>query len=214
MSIESASAEQVIKALRARLPQLDDDSLSLIFRAAHTHNGWLDVPVSDATLEAIFDLAELGPTSLNICPARFVFVRSREAKERLRPALAPGNVDKTMAAPVTAIIGFDEHFYDHLQFLFPDRHAARARFVADPAAAHETAFRNGTLQGAYFIIAARALGLDTGPMSGFDQVRVDAEFFAGTAIKSNFLCNLGHGDTSKVQPRLPRFPFKAICRTV
>jgi 3-hydroxypropanoate dehydrogenase len=214
MDTDSASTEQRINALRARLPRLDDDSLNLLFRTAHSHNGWLDSPVSDETLETLFDLVILGPTSLNTCPARFVFVRSPEAKERLRPALAPGNVDRTMAAPVTAIIGYDEHFYDHMGFLFPQRPQTRERFAGNPAAAHQTAFLNGTLQGGYFIIAARALGLDTAPMSGFDHARVDADFFAGTSVRANFLCNLGYGDASKVQARLPRFPFGEVCRVV
>ncbi len=198
--------------LRARLQALDQDALDLLFRAAHTHNGWLDKPVSDEILHALYDLAKLGPTSLNTSPGRFIFVRSRAAKERLRPALSPGNLDKTMAAPVTAIVGYDEQFYEHIGFLFPDRAGARERFAANPANAHETAFRNGTLQGAYLIVAARALGLDTGPMSGFDNARVDTEFFAGTPCKSNFLCNLGYGDPAKVRERLPRFAFEQICQ--
>ncbi len=214
MSNDPGNPRRRIDELRARLPRLDEDSLSLIFSAAHTHNGWRDEPVTDRTLEAIFDLAKLGPTSLNCCPARFVFVRSREAKERLRPALSPGNVDRTMAAPVTAVIGFDERFFDHFGFLFPGRAGVGERFAANPAVAHETAFRNGTLQGAYFIIAARALGLDTAPMSGFDQARVDAEFFAGTATRSNFLCNLGYGESSMVRARLPRFAYAQVCRAI
>src|SRR5215469_3540647 len=206
-----SSAER-INELRGRLSQLDESSLDLIFRVAQSHNGWLDKPVNDATLHALYDLAKLGPTSLNTCPARFVFVRSREAKERLRPALSPGNVDKTLAAPVTAIIGYDEQFYEHMGFLFPERQGVRERFAANPVNAHETAFRNGTLQGAYLIIAARAMGLDTGPMSGFDNARVDAEFFTGTHFKSNFLCNLGYGDAAKVRERLPRFDFESVCQ--
>jgi 3-hydroxypropanoate dehydrogenase len=209
---ETGNAERRISELRARLPKLDQSALDLIFQVAQTHNGWLDKPVTDQTLRALYDLTKLGPTSLNTCPGRFVFVRSRAAKERLRPALAPGNVDKTMAAPVTAIIAYDEQFYEHMAFLFPDRAGARERFAANPDNAHVTAFRNGTLQGAYMIIAARALGLDTGPMSGFDNARVDAEFFAGTPCKSNFLCNLGYGDPAKVRERLPRFAFEEVCR--
>src|SRR5690348_18337931 len=162
------AVSEKISELRTRVQKLDQDGLDLIFRVAHTHNGWLDKPVTDETLRALYDLAKLGPTSLNTSPGRFVFVRSAAAKERLRPALMPGNVDKTMAAPVTVIVAYDEQFYEHIAFLFPDRAGARERFAANPANAHETAFRNGTLQGAYLIIAARALGLDTGPMSGFD----------------------------------------------
>jgi 3-hydroxypropanoate dehydrogenase len=208
-----SSAER-INELRMRLAKLDESSLDLIFRVAQSHNGWLDKPVSDTTLHTLYELTRLGPTSLNTCPARFVFVRSRAGKERLRPALSPGNVDKTLAAPVTAIIGYDEHFYDHMGFLFPERQGVRERFAANPANAHETAFRNGTLQGAYLIIAARAIGLDAGPMSGFDNARVDAEFFAGTHYKSNFLCNLGYGDPAKVRERLPRFAFETVCQVV
>ncbi|HXR91741.1 MAG TPA: malonic semialdehyde reductase [Steroidobacteraceae bacterium] len=208
-----ASADR-INELRSRLSRLDEHSLDLLFRVAHTHNGWLDRPVTDETLRTLYDLFKLGPTSLNTCPARFVFVRSPEAKERLRPALSPGNVDKTMAAPVTAIIGYDEQFYEHMGFLFPGREGVRERFAANPANAHETAFRNGTLQGAYLIIAARAIGLDAGPMSGFDNARVDAEFFAGTRCKSNFLCNLGYGDPAKVRERLPRFAFETVCQVL
>jgi len=208
-----SSAER-INELRRRLSQLDESSLDLIFRVAQSHNGWLDKPVTDETLHALYDLAKLGPTSLNTCPARFVFVRSREAKERLRPALSPGNLDKTLAAPVTAIIGYDEQFYEHMGFLFPQRQGVRERFAANPANAHETAFRNGTLQGAYLIMAARAIGLDAGPMSGFDNARVDAEFFAGTHCKSNFLCNLGYGDPAKVRERLPRFAFETVCQVL
>jgi 3-hydroxypropanoate dehydrogenase len=192
--------------------RLDDASLDLVFRAARSHNGWLDKPVTEETLRALYDLAKLGPTSLNTCPARFVFVRSRAAKERLRPALAPLNVDKTMAAPATVIIGYDERFFEKLGFLFPARPGAGERFGANGTLAHETAFRNGTLQGAYLIVAARALGLDAGPMSGFDNARVDAEFFAGTAVKSNFLCNLGYGDPGLVRERLPRLPFEEACQ--
>ena len=208
-----SSAER-INELRIRLPKLDEGSLDLLFRVAQSHNGWLDQPVADATLHTLYDLARLGPTSLNTCPARFVFVRSPEAKQRLRPALAPGNVDKTLAAPVTAIIAYDEQFYEHMGFLFPDRQGVRERFAANPANAHETAFRNGTLQGAYLIMAARAIGLDAGPMSGFDNARVDAEFFAGTHYKSNFLCNLGYGDPAKVRERLPRFAFETVCQVL
>ena len=206
------SAEREIQELRLRLQRLDEDSLDLLLRAAHTHNGWLDRPVPDETLRAVYDLAKLGPTSLNTCPARFLFLRSRAAKERLRPALSPGNLEKTLAAPVTAIIAYDEQFYEHMGFLFPERQAVRERFAANPVNAHETAFRNGTLQGAYLIIAARAMGLDTGPMSGFDNARVDAEFFTGTHFKSNFLCNLGYGDAAKVRERLPRFDFESVCQ--
>ena len=191
-----------------------DDSLDLIFRHARTHNGWLDKPVPDELLRQVYDLAKWGPTSANMCPMRIVFVRSREAKERLKPALQPGNVDKTMAAPVTAIIGMEVRFYEQLPRLFP--HAdAKAWFKDLPENVLEyTALRNSSLQGAYFMLAARALGLDCGPMSGFNNAKVDEAFFAGTTVKSNFLCNLGYGDTSKLHPRSPRLNFEEACKVV
>jgi 3-hydroxypropanoate dehydrogenase len=193
------------------MPALDASALDQLFRAARTHNGWLPRPVTDDELRAIYELMKWAPTSANCSPVRIVFVRSREAKERLRPALSPGNLDKTMAAPVTAIIGHDLEFYEKLPQLFP--HAdARSWFAGKPAAIETTAFRNGSLQGAYFILAARALGLDCGPMSGFDNAKVDAEFFAGTAVRSNFLCNLGHGDPAKLFARSPRLAFDDACR--
>ena len=191
--------------------RLSETALDLVFRGARTHTHWLDRPVDDDTLRALHGLMKWGPTSANCSPARIVFVRSREAKERLRPALSAGNVDKTMAAPVTAIIGHDLRFYDHLPRLFP--HAdARSWFTGKDELIRTTAFRNGTLQGAYLIVAARALGLDCGPMSGFDNARVDAEFFPGDAVKSNFLCNLGYGDPAKLHPRNPRLEFDEACR--
>ena len=192
---------------------LDAGALDALFREARTHNGWLDQPVTDADLHAIFDLMKFGPTSANCSPARFVFVRTPEAKEKLKPALSAGNLAKTMSAPVTAIVAFDPKFYDQLPKLFP--HAdARAWFVSSEALAEETAFRNSTLQGAYFIIAARALGIDTGPMSGFDKAKVDEAFLAGHGWKSNFLINLGHGDASKLFARSPRFEFAEACEIV
>ena len=193
---------------------MSNDGLDLIFRNARTHNAWLDKPVEDSLLRQVYDLAKMGPTSANMSPLRIVFVRSREAKERLKPALHAGNVDKTMAAPVTAVLGMDVHFYNHLPKLFP--HAdAKAWFKDLPDDVLEyTALRNSSLQGAYFMLAARALGLDCGPMSGFDNAKVDAEFFAGTTVKSNFLCNLGYGDPSKPYPRSPRLTFEEACRVV
>jgi 3-hydroxypropanoate dehydrogenase len=190
---------------------MNDDGLDLIFRKARTHNAWQDRPVDDDMLRRVYDLARLGPTSANMCPLRIVFVKSREAKERLRPALDAGNVDKTMAAPVTAIIAMDVHFYELLPKLFP--HAdARAWFKDLPEGVLEyIALRNSSLQGAYFMLAARALGLDCGPMSGFNNAKVDAEFFAGTTVKSNYLCNLGYGDGSKLHPRSPRLDFDEAC---
>src|SRR6516164_3144215 len=191
--------------------RLSDESLNLIFRDARTHNVWLDKPVDDALLAQVYDLAKMGPTSANMCPMRIVFVKSKAAKEKLKPALDPGNVDKTMAAPVTAIIGMDIHFYEKLPKLFPHTDA-RAWFKDLPENVLETiALRNSSLQGAYFMLAARSLGLDCGPMSGFNNQKVDAAFFAGTTVKSNFLCNLGHGDPSKLHPRNPRLGFDEAC---
>lgn len=190
---------------------LNDAGLDLLFRDARTHNEWQDKDVSDVLLQAVYDLAKMGPTSANCSPMRVLFLRSKEAREKLRPALIEGNVDKTMAAPVTAVLGHDLEFYEHLPKLFP--HAdARSWFVGKEALIESTAFRNGSLQGAYFILAARALGLDCGPMSGFDNAKVDAAFFAGTKVKSNFLCNLGYGDPSNLFPRSPRFAFDDVCR--
>lgn len=190
---------------------LDSQALDQLFLKARTHTAWLDEPVADATLRQLFELAIQGPTSANSLPARFVFVRSAEAKARLRPFLAPGNVDKTMAAPVTVIVAHDHSFYEELPRLYP--HAdARSWFAGNEALAAATAFRNGSLQGAYLLLAARALGLDAGPMSGFDNAGVDAEFFAGTQVKSNFLINLGHGDASKLHPRSPRPTFDEFAR--
>jgi 3-hydroxypropanoate dehydrogenase len=193
--------------------KLDAGAFDALFREARTHNGWLDEPVTDDDLRAIFELTKFGPTSANSSPGRFVFVRSAEAKEKLKPALSAGNLAKTMAAPVTAIVAYDPKFHDHLPKLFP--HAdARAWFVGNEALATETAFRNSTLQGAYFIIAARALGIDTGPMSGFDKAKVDEAFFAENGWKSNFLINLGHGDATKLFARSPRFEFAEACQIV
>ncbi len=193
---------------------MTDEGLDLIFREARTHNVWLDQPVDDALLEQVYDLAKMGPTSANMCPMRIVFVKSLEAKEKLKPALDKGNMEKTMKAPVTAIIGMDVRFYELLPKLFP--HAdAKAWFKDLPEPVLEyMALRNSSLQGAYFMLAARALGLDCGPMSGFDNAKVDAAFFAGTSVKSNFLCSLGHGDASKLFPRSPRFSFEEACQIV
>ena len=190
---------------------LDDVALDILFRKARTQNGWLPTPVSDAELQAIYDLMKWGPTSANCCPARLVFLRTPEAKARLLPALSPGNVDKTKAAPVTAIIGHDTRFYEVLPKLFPHRPEMADNYKSNATLAQATAFRNGTLQGAYFMLAARALGLDIGGMSGFDNAKVDAEFFPDGRVKSNFLCNVGHGDPSKVMPRLPRLTFEEAC---
>jgi 3-hydroxypropanoate dehydrogenase len=192
--------------------RLDDRGLDLLFRTARTQNGWLPTPVGDDELRAIYALMRVGPTSANTCPARLVFLRTPEAKARLLPALSPGNVDKTKQAPVTAIIGYDTRFYEWMPTkLFAHRPDMAENYAKNGALAQITAFRNGTLQGAYFILAARAVGLDIGGMSGFDNAKVDAEFFPDGRVKSNFLCNLGHGDPAKVLPKLPRLDFDEAC---
>jgi 3-hydroxypropanoate dehydrogenase len=193
---------------------LPSDGLDLLFRNARTHTYWTPQPVADDTLRRVYDLAKFGPTSANMCPLRIVFVRSKEAKEKLKPCLDAGNVDKTMLAPATAILAMDVHFFDQLPKLYP--HAdAKAWFKDLPEPVLEmVALRNSSLQGAYFMLAARACGLDCGPMSGFDNKKVDAAFFAGTTVKSNFLCNLGHGDATKLHPRSPRLTFEEACSIV
>jgi 3-hydroxypropanoate dehydrogenase len=191
--------------------KVDDAAVDILFRNARTQNGWLPTPVSDALLRAIYDVMKWGPTSANCCPARLIFLRTAEARARLIPALSPGNVDKTKAAPVTAIIGYDTRFYELLPQLFPHRPEMADNYKNNATLAQTTAFRNGTLQGAYFMLAARAVGLDIGGMSGFDNAKVDAEFFPDGRVKSNFLCNVGHGDPSKVMPRLPRLAFEEAC---
>ena len=189
---------------------LDDAALDALFRTARTQNKWTDQPVGDDDLRAIFDLLKMAPTSANCSPARFVFVRSPDGKAKLKEALSPGNVDKTMAAPVTAIVAYDPKFYEHLPKLFP--HAdARSWFVNNAAFAEESAIRNSTLQGAYLIMAARSLGIDCGPMSGFNKAKVDESFFAYSGYKSNLLINLGHGDAEGLFERSPRLEFGEAC---
>lgn len=191
---------------------LTDAALDTIFRAARTHNVWTDKPVSEITLRALYDLMRWGPTSANCSPARIVFVRSKEAKQKLAPALSAGNLDKTMQAPVCAIIAYDLDFNEKIPKLFPQKPEAKDWF--NGPAREITAFRNGSLQGGYFIIAARSLGLDCGAMSGFDNAKVDAAFFPEGRIKSNFLCNIGYGDPSGVFPRNPRLDFDEACKIV
>jgi 3-hydroxypropanoate dehydrogenase len=204
---------------------VSDDVLDLLFRQARSHNQWLDRPVGDDRLRRLYDLMKWGPTSANSCPARMVFLRTPEARARLIPALAPTNVAKVMTAPVTAIVAYDLQFYNKLPKLFPHNPAIRERFASAPDLVEVTARRNSSLQGAYLIIAARAVGLDCGPLSGFDNAKVDQEFFgAGNPssdcdqefipnlhVKSNFLCNLGYGDRSTLLPRLPRLAFEEAC---
>jgi len=206
-------------------PVVDAGALDQLFRSARTHNAWLDRPVTDETLRELYDLLKWGPTSANSSPARFLFIRSREAKERLRPTLAPGNVEKTMSAPVTAVVAYDLLFYEKLPKLFPHSPSMRNLFASNPQLVEETAKRNSSLQGAYLIVAARSLGLDCGPMSGFDNAKLDEEFFgAGREcdgceqeffpaghVKSNFLCNIGYGDATKLFARAPRLEFNEAC---
>jgi 3-hydroxypropanoate dehydrogenase len=195
---------------------LGEEALDVIFREARTFSAWLPRPVHDDLLRRVYDLARLGPTSANTCPMRVVFVKSREAKERLKPALAAANVDKTMAAPVCAIIANDLRFYEYIPRLLPQNPKFADLFTA-PGKEEFTrihAFRNGTLQGAYIIMAARTLGLDTGPMSGFDNAKVDAEFFPDGRYQSNFLVNLGYGDPSQLFPRNPRLDFDEVCKVL
>ncbi len=192
---------------------VNDAALDQMFRQARTHRSWRNEPVSDVVLQAAYDLARMAPTSANCSPMRVLFIKSREAKERLKPALSEGNVEQTMKAPVTAIIGHDLQFHDLLPRLYPFADA-RSWFAGKDELIRATAFRNGSLQGAYFIVAARAVGLDCGPMSGFDNAKVDAEFFADSRIESNFLCNLGYGDGSRMQLRAPRLEFDEVCKII
>ena len=191
---------------------IDPNALNTLFLEARTQNGWLPTPVTDDALRRAYDIAKMAPTSMNLQPARFLFLRTQAAKERLKPFLSPGNVDKTMAAPVVAIVAHDVDFHEQLPKVWHNP-AAKANFDGDAKRGfRETfAFRNGSLQGAYFILAARAVGLDCGPMSGFDNARLDAEFFPDGRVKSNFLINLGHGDASKVMQRQPRLSFDEAC---
>ena len=204
---------------------LGNEALDRLFREGRSFSYWLDKPVSDDTLRQLYDLARLGPTSANSNPARILFVRSAESKARLLPLLAPSNVEKVRAAPVTAIIGYDLHFYEKIPKLFPHAPHYREMFLNSPELAEVTARRNSSLQGAYLIMAARALGLDCGPLSGFDNAKVDEvffktcnevegydqEMFRESSIRSNFLCNLGYGDRSKLKPRSPRLDFDEAC---
>jgi 3-hydroxypropanoate dehydrogenase len=194
------------------MPIVNDQCLDVILRKARSHSHWLDKPVDDALLHQIHDLMKWGPTSANTCPARFVFIKSKEAKEKLKPCLDAGNVEKSMTAPVVTIIAMDMKFYEKMGKLFPHNPGARSWFEGKDDLIKSTAFRNGSLQGAYFMIAARALGLDCGPMSGFNNAKLDEAFFAGTAWKSNFICALGYGDATKLFPRSPRFDFDEACR--
>ena len=201
-------SEEIMKDIET--PILDDKARALLFDDARSQNGWRDEPVTDDQLRAIHEVMRFGPTSMNTQPMRLVFLRSAEAKERLKPALAPGNVDKTMTAPVVAIVAYDTEFYENLPRMFPHNQNAKNIFEGNDKLIQATAFRNGTLQGGYFLLAIRAVGLDAGPMSGFDNAKVDAEFFPDGRVKSNFLCGIGHGDPDKVFNRSPRHSFDEI----
>ena len=193
------------------MPQVPDSALDTLFREARTHRNWQPKPVPDELIRQVYDLFKMGPTSANCSPARVLFLKTEEAKARLLPALSPNNVDKTRSAPVASIVAYDLEFYEKLPLLYPPADA-RSWFAGKAELIQETAFRNGSLQGAYMIMAARALGLECGPMSGFDADKVNAEFFPDGKWKVNFLCNLGYGDPSKLYPRLPRLPFDEACR--
>lgn len=192
--------------------EISADALDQLFLKARTHNAWLDKPVPQEKLHRLVEIMNIGPTSANTLPARIIFIQSNEAKQRLAPHLSEGNREKTMKAPVCAIIGYDLKFYENLSKTFSHNPGARSWFEGNDEKIKETAFRNGSLQGAYFIIAARALGLDTGPMSGFDNAGVDAEFFPDGQVQSNFLCSLGYGDASVLMPRLPRLSFEDMAK--
>lgn len=214
MSDARALAQQEIREMRQRIARLDADGIDLVLRNARSHYAWADKPVSDSDLKEIFDIMVWGPTSNNGHPIRILFARSDAAKQRLVPALKGNNVEKVLNAPVCAIIGYDTEFHERLPELFPHDPGKRQMFIDNPQRRADDAFRNGTLQGAYFMIAARALGFDVGPISGFFNDIVDAEFFADTTIKSNFLCNVGYGDESAVWQKLPRPSFDSICTLI
>lgn len=206
-----AEAQATIRDLRDRIETLDNDSIDLILRSARSHYAWQDKPVPRELLEIIYDITAAGPTSMNSCPARFFFLETAEAKQRLAKSLKDKNIDKMMSAPVSVIIAHDVEFWKELPYLFPHEDR-RPHFMHKPEHSEVTAFRNGTLQGAYFMIAARAVGLDVGAMSGFSNAIVDEEFFSGTSLKSNFLCNLGYADETALFQKLPRLPFDTACK--
>ena len=205
------AAQETFRRLKEEVSRADPATLRLILTDARSQNVWQQRDVADDLLKEIYEIMKMGPTSANCCPARIVFLKSQSSRERLRPALKPNNIDKTMSAPVTAIIAHDTAFWKHAETMFPQNPGAQLTFKDNPTGSGIAAFRNGSLQGAYFLIAARAVGLDCGPMSGFDNALVDDEFFPDTTLKSNFLCNLGYGDPSKTFKRLPRFDFEEVC---
>ena len=200
--------------LKRRIKKADPDTLALLLTEARTHYGWRDTPVTDEQLQELYDIAKMGPTSMNQQPMRLLFVRSAEAKEKLAPALNEPNVPKMMGAPVTAIVAYDAAFYENLPTTFPLNPNAREIFSENSVAAAANAFRNGTLQGAYLMLAARAIGLDVGGMSGFNNALVDELFLVNTSWKSNFLCNMGYAEESKIFRRLPRLPFDQVAKII
>ncbi|MEM6763064.1 MAG: malonic semialdehyde reductase [Pseudomonadota bacterium] len=212
--MQDRDAQQAVRDLRETIREAHPDTIKLLITEARTHYGWQDKPVADETLRALYDIAKMAPTSMNQQPMRLVFVRSPEAKARLEPHLAEGNKAKVKAAPVTVIIGNDVEFYERLPELFPPAPNAKDMFSGSAAGAEVSAFRNGTIQAAYLLIAARAVGLDVGPMSGFSNEGVDGAFFSGTTIKSNFICNLGYGDETRIYRRLPRLPFDEVAQII
>lgn len=204
------NAQEAVRKVRANKEKLDNASIDLILKDARSHYAWKDKPVSNEILQAVYDITISGPTSMNTCPARFIFVTSDEGRQRIAKSLKPKNVEKVMTAPVTTIIAWDPDFWKELPFLFP--HEDRIPFFeGKPEYSHDTAYRNSTLQGAYFMIAARSLGLDVGALSGFSNAIVDEEFFSESGWKSNFLCNLGYADETALFQKLPRFPFEKVC---
>ena len=209
---QDLAAQTALRQLKKEIQTAEPATLRLLLTEARTINTWTDQEVSVDTLKDIYEIIKMGPTSANSCPARLIFLKSSNAKERLRKALKPNNVDKTMNAPVTVIVGYDIEFWTHAEKTFPQSPATQQAFKDNPSGSQIAAFRNGSLQGAYFIIAARALGLDCGPMSGIDYALVDEEFFAGTTFRSNFLCNLGYGDINGTFKRLPCHEFNDVCK--
>ena len=207
------AAQEKFKDLKERTNPLDEEALNLIFGEARSMNGWQDKDVSDAMIHSLYDLTKMGPTSTNCSPARFVFVKSEAEKVKFEPALLPNNISKVMTAPVVAIIGYDLDFSDHMTKLFPHMDVA-PMYKGNDEMNVSTAFRNSSLQGAYFMMVARAMGLDCGPMSGFNNQLVDETFFSDTNIKSNFLCCIGYGDSTKIFQRLPRLDFDEVCKII
>jgi len=210
LEAQHEAAREVVRKLRREVPTIDGGTLRLLLTEARTHGSWRDEDVTDEEIRVLYDILRQGPTSLNQQPARYLFLRSAEAKEKLIPALIPGNVAKVKAAPVCALICYDSAFYENLPRLFPANDKMRDMMADNPELAAANAFRNGTLQGAYFMIAARAIGLDCGPMSGFNNKLVDETMLAGTGLKSNFLCNIGHADESTLLRRLPKLEFDEV----